>query len=72
VVCLTSIRSVSVSRSLEEDARGYLRALGFRDPEGTDRLLQAMAEDMAIRQAMGRIAGDLLPRCSSLQTPMPR
>jgi len=28
----------------EEDARGYLRALGFRDPEGTDRLLQAIRE----------------------------
>jgi len=53
----------------EEDARGYLRALGFRDPEGTDRLLQEMAEDMAMRQALGRIAGDLLP--ALLESPDP-
>jgi glutamate-ammonia-ligase adenylyltransferase len=53
----------------EEDARGYLRALGFRDPEATDRHLQAMSEDMAIRQAMGRIAGELLP--ALLESPDP-
>jgi glutamate-ammonia-ligase adenylyltransferase len=53
----------------EEDARGYLRALGFRDPEATDRHLQAMSEDMAIREAMGRIAGDLLP--ALLESPDP-
>src|SRR3954466_5414486 len=45
----------------EEDARAYLLSLGFRDPEGTDRHLQAMAGDVAIREALGRIAGELLP-----------
>ena len=53
----------------EEDARAYLRALGFRDAEATDRHLQAMAEDIAIREAMGRVAGELLP--ALLESPDP-
>src|SRR5205823_9202147 len=53
----------------EEDARGYLRALGFRDPEATDRHLQSMSEDMVIREAMGRVAGELLP--ALLESPDP-
>jgi [glutamine synthetase] adenylyltransferase / [glutamine synthetase]-adenylyl-L-tyrosine phosphorylase len=53
----------------EEDARAYLRSLGFRDAEATDRHLQSMADDVTIRQAMGRIAGELLP--ALLETPDP-
>jgi glutamate-ammonia-ligase adenylyltransferase len=53
----------------EEDARAYLRALGFRDPEETDRQFQAMAQDMAIREALGRVAGELLP--ALLEAPDP-
>jgi glutamate-ammonia-ligase adenylyltransferase len=53
----------------EEDAREYLRALGFHDAEATDRHLQAMASDVVIREAMGRIAADLLP--ALLESPDP-
>lgn len=53
----------------EDDARAYLSALGFRDPVSVDRHLQAMAEDMVVRETLGRIAGDLLP--ALLESPDP-
>ena len=53
----------------EEDAREYLRSLGFRDPEATERRLQSIAGDVVIREAMGRIAGELLP--ALLESPNP-
>ena len=45
----------------EEQARAYLQSLGFRDAAAADGHLQAMAEDMVIRETLGRIAGELLP-----------
>ena len=53
----------------EEDARDYLRSLGFRDAEATERHLQEIAGDVVIREALGRIAGELLP--ALLESPNP-
>jgi [glutamine synthetase] adenylyltransferase / [glutamine synthetase]-adenylyl-L-tyrosine phosphorylase len=53
----------------EQQAREYLATLGFRDPAGTDGHLQAMAEDIRIREALGRIAGDLLPALTESPDP---
>lgn len=53
----------------EEDARAYLGSLGFRDPVSVDRHLQAMAEDIVVRETLGRIAGDLLS--ALIESPAP-
>jgi [glutamine synthetase] adenylyltransferase / [glutamine synthetase]-adenylyl-L-tyrosine phosphorylase len=53
----------------EDDARAYLSSLGFRDATAVDKHLQAMAEDLAVREVLGRIAGDLLP--ALLESPDP-
>jgi len=45
----------------EADARAYLASLGFSDPVTVDEQFQAMADDLAARQALGRIARELLP-----------
>jgi [glutamine synthetase] adenylyltransferase / [glutamine synthetase]-adenylyl-L-tyrosine phosphorylase len=45
----------------EEQAREYLQSLGFREASAADEHLQAMAEDVVIRETLGRIAGELLP-----------
>ena len=50
-------------------AREYLATLGFRDPAGADEQLQAMAEDVRIRETLGRIAGDLLPALTESPDP---
>ncbi len=53
----------------EEQARDYLASLGFRDAAAADAHLQAMADDLIVREALGRLAGDLLP--SLLESPDP-
>jgi glutamate-ammonia-ligase adenylyltransferase len=53
----------------EEQAREYLASLGFRDAAMVDTHLQAMAEEMAVREALGRLASELLP--SLLESPDP-
>ena len=59
-----------VSPDLSEDqARSYLEALGFRNPAAADDHLQKMADDLVVREALGRLAGDLIP--SLLESPDP-
>jgi [glutamine synthetase] adenylyltransferase / [glutamine synthetase]-adenylyl-L-tyrosine phosphorylase len=53
----------------EEQARDYLQSLGFRDAAAVDAHLQRMADDLAVRQALGRLAPDLLP--AVLESPDP-
>ena len=53
----------------EEDARAYLASLGFRDAVAADTHLQAMAEDLVVRETLGRLAADLLP--ALLESPDP-
>jgi len=53
----------------EDEARVYLQSLGFRDPAATDGHLQQMADDPVVRQALGRLAPDLIP--SLLESPDP-
>ncbi|HKY22128.1 MAG TPA: hypothetical protein VJM31_13010 [Vicinamibacterales bacterium] len=53
----------------EDQARAYLGSLGFRDPVATDNHLQQMAEDLVAREALGRLAPDLIP--ALLETPDP-
>jgi glutamate-ammonia-ligase adenylyltransferase len=53
----------------EEQAREYLASLGFRDAVAADTHLQAMAEDLSVREALGRVAPDLLP--ALLESPDP-
>jgi len=53
----------------EAQARAYLESLGFRDPDATDGHLQSMADDLGVREALGRLAGDLIP--SLLEAPDP-
>jgi glutamine synthetase adenylyltransferase len=45
----------------EEQARAYLQSLGFRDAAVVDEQLQRMADDLVVREALGRLASDLLP-----------
>ena len=45
----------------EAQARAYLESLGFRDPIAADGHLQSMADDLGVREALGRIAPYLLP-----------
>ena len=53
----------------EEQAREYLRSLGFRDPQAVDEHLQRMADDLVAREALGRLAPELLP--AVLESPNP-
>jgi len=45
----------------EEQARAYLQSLGFRDAAAVDEHFQRMADDLVVREALGRLAPDLLP-----------
>ncbi len=53
----------------EEQARAYLQSLGFRDAAAVDEHFQRMADDLVVREALGRLAPDLLP--SLLESPNP-
>jgi glutamate-ammonia-ligase adenylyltransferase len=53
----------------EEQARAYLHSLGFRDAAAVDEHLQRMADDLVVREALGRLAPDLLP--ALLESPNP-
>jgi len=53
----------------EDEARAYLGSLGFRDAAAVDSQLQQMAEDLMTREALGRLAPDLLP--AVLESPDP-
>jgi [glutamine synthetase] adenylyltransferase / [glutamine synthetase]-adenylyl-L-tyrosine phosphorylase len=53
----------------EEQARAYLQSLGFRDAAAVDGHFQRMADDLVVREALGRLAPDLLP--SLLESPDP-
>ncbi len=44
----------------EEQARAYLASCGFRDPEAADKHLQALAEDLPTRKALGAVADTLI------------
>ena len=44
----------------EEQAQAYLQSLGFRDPGAADRALQAMAEELPVRLALGEVADALV------------
>jgi glutamate-ammonia-ligase adenylyltransferase len=53
----------------EEQARAYLQSLGFRDAAAADAHLQQMADDLVVREALGRLAPDLI--AALLETPDP-
>jgi len=53
----------------EDQARAYLQSLGFRDAAAVDEHLQRMADDLVAREALGRLAPDLLP--AILESPNP-
>jgi len=53
----------------EEQARAYLQSLGFRDAAAVDEHFQRMADDLVVREALGRLAPDLLP--AILESPNP-
>ncbi len=53
----------------ETQARAYLQSLGFRDAAAVDDHLQRMAEDLVVREALGRLAPELIP--ALLESPDP-
>ena len=53
----------------EDQARAYLGSLGFRDPAASDGHLQRLADDPVVREALGRLAHDLIP--ALLESPNP-
>ncbi len=53
----------------EDQARAYLASLGFRDAAAVDSQLQQMADDLMTREALGRLAPDLLT--AVLESPDP-
>ena len=53
----------------EEQARVYLQSLGFRDAAAADGHLQRMGEDLVAREALGRLAPDLI--AALLESPDP-
>jgi glutamate-ammonia-ligase adenylyltransferase len=53
----------------EEQARVFLRSLGFRDVSAVDGHLQSMADDLFAREALGRLAPELFP--ALLESPDP-
>jgi glutamate-ammonia-ligase adenylyltransferase len=65
-----SASDLFLSPDLTEDAaRRHLESLGFQDPAAADHHLQAMADDLTVRQALGAMAADLLEALR--QTPDP-
>jgi glutamine synthetase adenylyltransferase len=44
----------------EEQAQAYLQSIGFRDPAAADRALQAMADALPVRLALGEVAEALV------------
>ena len=59
-----------LSSDLSEDlAQAYLQSLGFRDAAAADRALQAMAEELPVRQALGEIADALLDSLQRVADP---
>ena len=53
----------------EDQARAYLTSLGFRDAAAVDECLQRMADDLVVREALGRIAPELI--AALLESPDP-
>ncbi len=53
----------------EAEARAYLQSLGFRNPVAADEHLQRMADDLVVRESLGRLAADLIP--ALLESPDP-
>ncbi|RPI55118.1 MAG: hypothetical protein EHM55_08825, partial [Acidobacteria bacterium] len=53
----------------ETQARAYLQSLGFRNPAAADDHLQRMADDLVVREALGRLAPELIP--ALLESPDP-
>lgn len=53
----------------EAEARAYLQSLGFRDTAAVDQCLQQMADDLVVREALGRLATELIP--ALLESPDP-
>jgi [glutamine synthetase] adenylyltransferase / [glutamine synthetase]-adenylyl-L-tyrosine phosphorylase len=53
----------------EAEARAYLAALGFRDAAAVDDHLQRMADDIVVREALGRLAPDLIPALLDTRDP---
>jgi glutamate-ammonia-ligase adenylyltransferase len=53
----------------EAEARAYLQSLGFQNPAAADDHLQRMADDLIAREALGRLASDLI--ASLLESPDP-
>jgi glutamate-ammonia-ligase adenylyltransferase len=53
----------------EQEAQGYLRTRGFRDPVAADRHLRAMAADPVVRQALGALADTLIDALSRAPDP---
>jgi glutamate-ammonia-ligase adenylyltransferase len=53
----------------DEDGRQYLRALGFRNPDAARRHARRMADDPAVREALGRLADQLLEELSRAPDP---
>ena len=53
----------------EAQARAFLQSLGFRDAAAVDDGFQRVADDLAAREALGRLAADLFP--ALLESPDP-
>ncbi len=53
----------------EEQARAYLQSLGFKDAAAVDEHFQSMADDLVVREALGRLAPDLV--AAVLESPNP-
>jgi glutamate-ammonia-ligase adenylyltransferase len=53
----------------EDQARAYLQSLGFRDAAAVDGHLQGMADDLVVRETLGRLAPDLI--AALLESPDP-
>jgi [glutamine synthetase] adenylyltransferase / [glutamine synthetase]-adenylyl-L-tyrosine phosphorylase len=53
----------------EEQARAYLKSLGFRDAAAVDEHLQQMADDLVVRESLGRLAPELI--AALLESPDP-
>ncbi len=44
----------------DQSVQRYLSSIGFRDPAAADQHLQVMADDYAVRQSLGSMAGSLM------------
>ena len=53
----------------EEQAQDYLQSIGFRDPAAADRELQALAEDLPVRLALGEVADALVDSLQRVADP---